>query len=124
MISAVSSVGALVVAAVCLSVAAIGWASQRGGDEEVRPGHLVYRLHCARCHGATGLGDGPQAKDLKVRPTNFQSPAFQTKSDDQVLRSIEFGEVDSPMHAWRDRLTDEEIREVLSYLRHLGSATR
>lgn len=83
-------------------------------------GKLLYELHCARCHGAQGLGDGPKARDLTVAPTNFQDPGFATKSDEQIVRSIEFGEVRSPMHAWRGRLTDQEIRTVAAYVRRLG----
>ena len=106
--------------AVCAAVLyALPAMAGRAIEDEPR-GKLVYSLHCARCHGPTGLGDGPRADELNVRPTNFQDPVFQSRSDEQALRGIEFGEVRSPMHAWRDRLTAEEIREVLVYIRALG----
>lgn len=89
--------------------------------DEVHPGKLAYDLHCARCHGPTGLGDGPQARHLTVPPPNFQSATFQSQSDEQMLSTIEFGEVRSQMHAWRGRLTEQELREVMVYVRRLGS---
>jgi mono/diheme cytochrome c family protein len=87
---------------------------------EVHPGKLAYDLHCARCHGATGLGDGPQARHLTVPPPNFQSATFQSQSDEQMLSTIEFGEVRSQMHASKGRLTDAQMRDVMAYIRQLG----
>jgi mono/diheme cytochrome c family protein len=37
----------------------------------VERGAALYREHCARCHGATGMGDGPQAESLRYRPTDL-----------------------------------------------------
>jgi mono/diheme cytochrome c family protein len=34
-------------------------------------GELLYRIHCASCHGETGRGDGPVTDDLKIRPTDL-----------------------------------------------------
>jgi mono/diheme cytochrome c family protein len=88
--------------------------------DDVHSGKLPYDLHCARCHGPKGLGDGPQARHLKVPPPNFQSATFQSQSDDQILSSIEFGEVRSQMHASKGRLTDAQIRDVMAYIRQIG----
>lgn len=88
--------------------------------QDIHPGKLPYDLHCARCHGAKGLGDGPQAGQLKVAPPNFQSGIFQSKSDDQMLASMKFGEVGSQMHASRGGLTLQQMGEVLDYIRQLG----
>jgi hypothetical protein len=46
---------------------------------------------------------------------------LQSQSDEQMLSSIEFGEARSQMHAWRGRLTEQELREVMVYVRRLGS---
>lgn len=41
------------------------------GDPRVEHGELLYRVHCASCHGATARGDGPVAADLKVTPPDL-----------------------------------------------------
>lgn len=88
--------------------------------DDVHPGKLPYDLHCARCHGPKGLGDGPQARHLNLPPPNFQSAAFQSQPDEQMLSSIEFGEVRTQMHASKGRLTDAQMRDVMAYIRQLG----
>jgi hypothetical protein len=42
------------------------------------------------------------------------------KSDEELLRTIEHGVVFSPMHAWRGRLTDGEMQDVVAYIRLLS----
>jgi len=110
-----TAAGTVVLAFLLAITPQVNWAG------EVHPGKLIYDLHCARCHGPNGLGDGPQASHLKITPPNFQSATFQSRSDEQMLDSIEFGEARTQMHAWRGRLTEEELREVMAYVRRLGS---
>ena len=83
-------------------------------------GKAVYERHCQSCHGPSGRGDGPAAASLKVPPTNFQRFQSFLKSDEELLRTIEHGVVFSPMHAWRGRLTDGEMQDVVAYIRLLS----
>ena len=87
---------------------------------DITRGKGVYQRHCQACHGAGGFGDGPDAKDLKVAPANFHRFSSILKSDEELLRIIEHGVVFSPMHAWRGRLTDGEMQDVVAYIRLLA----
>lgn len=87
-------------------------------------GKAVYERHCLSCHGASGRGDGPAAASLRVAPANFQRFGSFLKSDEELLRTIEHGVVFSPMHSWRGQLTDEEMSDVLSYVRFLSQQAR
>lgn len=43
-------------------------------DEAAPPaerGKLLYRIHCASCHGEGGTGDGPMAELLRVPPPDL-----------------------------------------------------
>ncbi len=105
-----------------LGLVAMVQAQERGGD--VTAGKLVYEQRCQRCHGLSGWGDGPQAGELRVPPRNFRGPMLSMKTDEQLLASIEFGIVLSPMHAFRGALSDQEMRDVLAYVRVLGQRGR
>lgn len=87
-------------------------------------GKAIYERHCLTCHGPRGLGDGPSALLLTITPTNFHRAGSFMKSDESLLRMIEHGGVFSPMHAWRGRLTDGEMQDVLAYIRVLSQEPR
>lgn len=93
-----------------------------GGD--VMAGKTIYERHCARCHGAGGWGDGPFAQEESIPPANFHSPIIQSRSDEQMVTAIEFGLAMSKMHGWRGRLNEQEMRDVVSYIRLLTQRAR
>jgi mono/diheme cytochrome c family protein len=80
----------------------------------------IYLKHCAGCHGVSGDGLGPDIKELIVPPVDFRSVKSRTKTDMELYLSIKQGVLFSPMHGWADRLSDQEIWDVLSYIRRLA----
>jgi mono/diheme cytochrome c family protein len=101
-------------------VTAASWALGQGPQSMPQRGQALYDEHCFRCHGLTGQGDGPEAKNLTVRPANFRSARSRAKTDFELLTIIGYGVAYSPMHAWRSRLTEEEILDVLDYIRTMA----
>lgn len=94
---------------------------------QIRPGHpdrgeAVYKEHWLRCHGRHGDGDGPDAQGLIVRPTDFHAERSRAKTDFELLVAISNGVLFSPMHTWRGRLRDEEMMDVIEYVRALALA--
>jgi mono/diheme cytochrome c family protein len=92
---------------------------------QVRPGHpdrgeAIYKEHCVRCHGRQGDGDGPDAQGLIVQPTDFHTARSRARTDFELLVAISNGVLFSPMHSWRGRLTDEEMMDVIEYVRALA----
>lgn len=86
----------------------------------LKEGKVLYERHCAGCHGIAGDGLGPDIKDLIVPPANFRSPKSRIKTDMELYLAIKHGVLFSPMHGWADRLSDQEIWDILSYLRTLA----
>jgi mono/diheme cytochrome c family protein len=91
---------------------------------DVTRGKAVYERHCVSCHGSGGWGDGPNALVLRIPPANFHRFSSFSKSDEELLRTIEHGVVYSPMHAWRGQLTDGEMQDVVAYIRLLSQKGR
>ena len=83
-------------------------------------GEAVYKAQCVRCHGRMGDGNGPDAERLIVRPTDFHAERSRAKTDFELLVAISNGVLFSPMHSWRGRLTDEEMMDVIQYVRALA----
>ena len=95
-------------------------------------GKATYDLYCASCHGVEGSGDGPVAGALTPKPTNFQDPSYWERlgpgGDIRILKSIKKGggatDHSTNMPAWEPVLTDDQVRDIITYLRRLaGPAT-
>jgi cytochrome c6 len=74
-------------------------------------GHELYTLHCANCHGAAGLSD------MQGVP-NFSQNESLMSPDGALLISIQNGK--NIMPAYRGILSDQDILDVISYLRTLN----
>ena len=88
--------------------------------DNLKNGEKIFQRHCAGCHGVTGDGLGPDIKELIVPPANFRAAKSRTKTDTELYLAIKRGVLFSPMHGWADRLSGQEIRDVLSYIRSLA----
>jgi len=91
-------------------------------ESEVSPqkGEAVFKAHCVRCHGLHGNGDGPDAANQIVRPTNFHRPESRVKSEIDLRGAIIWGLAFSPMHGWWGKLSGTEMRSVTAYIRQLA----
>jgi mono/diheme cytochrome c family protein len=89
-------------------------------------GSAIFETHCTTCHGPTGKGDGPGAKVIRQKMTDFSDPAAMRQVNDRFLFEIiqkggsQFGRSNA-MPAWGMKLTDEQIRAVVAYIRSLAS---
>ena len=77
-------------------------------------GGQLYAIACASCHGAQGEGDVGSA---------LNTQEFQEAYDDQALfDTISKGHSATPMVAWGESLSDEQIQLLVDYVRVLGGA--
>jgi len=88
------------------------------GDASLdRLGRTVYNRHCRSCHGNTGLGDGPMARNLKTFPGDFADEKFQDgHTDGEIYYMAIIGRDEMPN--FESNITDEEERwAVVNYIR-------
>ncbi|HEU5098463.1 MAG TPA: c-type cytochrome [Roseiflexaceae bacterium] len=90
-------------------------------SESIAAGQKLYVGNCVPCHGAGGKGDGPAGVGLNPRPGDFTQHMIPGKhTDGQVFLWIANGYPNSAMPAWSPRLTDEQIWQLVGYLRTFG----
>jgi mono/diheme cytochrome c family protein len=92
------------------------------GLAETPPGHPIqgqtlYQQHCLRCHGAKLDGNGPDAASLRVQPTNLQTYLMLARGAPELEAAIRQGRTLTPMHAWNAALTDEQVYDLVAYIR-------
>lgn len=83
-------------------------------------GGQIFKAHCVVCHGPKGKGDGPAAAALQPRPRDLSDTArMATMTDDSLTKVVTSGRQSMPGYA--KILKPEEIRDVVAFLRCLGS---
>lgn len=87
-------------------------------EHDVVSGREIYSNICIRCHGIDGKGN-EQVK-LVPQPADLTSAAVQRKLDARLFKSVHDGKSNTAMGAWREVLSDDEIWDVLAYVRTLA----
>ncbi len=83
----------------------------------VKAGDMLYRKHCASCHGKTGLGDGVKARMLETHPGDFSGAEFQGQTDGESFYKTKFGRVEMP--SYENKIPDQDIWHMVNYMRSL-----
>lgn len=87
---------------------------------EGSPGEAIFKSKCVLCHGADGTGDTPLGKQLQA--ANFHSKDVQKKTNAELHKVIHDGQTNMPPFA--DQLSDEQIDQVIKYVRTLGKQAK
>lgn len=86
----------------------------------VARGRALFAQNCAVCHGVSGKGNGPLAAGLTPPPADLTQLHFYHHSDETVLQWVSDGIPESAMPGFKEKLTLEERKAVVSFIRQLG----
>jgi mono/diheme cytochrome c family protein len=78
----------------------------------------VYKTKCSMCHAPDGSGNVPMGKQLKV--VDLGSADVQKQTDAQLADSIANGKNGGKMPAYKGKLTDDQIKGLVDYIRGLA----
>ena len=97
-----------------------GWA------QSVAEGQKLYMAYCSSCHGDKGRGDGAAGKALPVKPADHtDGKVMNSLSDEFLVTIISKGGAavgkSSFMPAWGGVLKDNQLQDLLAYLRSIAS---
>jgi cytochrome c6 len=77
----------------------------------------LFKAKCSACHAPDGSGSGTMGKNLKT--PDLRSDEAQKKTDAQLIDSITNG-VGKKMPAFKGKLTDAQIKDLVAYIRGLA----
>ncbi len=86
-----------------------------GKEADAVTGREIYSNTCIRCHGIDGTG--VMGLQLVPKPADLTSPGIQGRLDASLFKRIHDGKPDTAMGAWSAALSDDEIWDVLAYVR-------
>ena len=88
------------------------------GVEAAAEGAELFSANCELCHGPQGHGDGVAGQSLEPQPKNLAT-LQATVGDDFLFWRIHEGKPATAMVAWNGILTDEQIWQIVSFIRTL-----
>lgn len=78
----------------------------------------LFKTKCVMCHAADGSGDSVMGKKMGAK--DLRSAEIQKKSDAELNKLITDG-VPPKMPAYKGKLSDAEIKGLVTYIRELKS---
>lgn len=123
------------VACVLLGLAAVSAGAQQvpqgpllsrdSADAAAFRGGLVYANYCVTCHGMNADGNGRAARLYEPRPANLRA---SDKNDAYMTMIVRRGGEklgrSEKMPPWGEELTDEQVRDVVAFVRSINVAKR
>jgi cbb3-type cytochrome c oxidase subunit III len=91
--------------------------SSQMAPAKIKEAKRVFKQRCVKCHGSDGTGNTTYGQI--VGATNLTDPEWQQRvADRQLVNSIKHGRGQMP--AFGEKLTDEQIYSLMSYVRAFG----
>jgi cytochrome c oxidase cbb3-type subunit 2 len=92
----------------------------------VASGGAIYKkAGCPECHGAAGKGDGPSARDLRIKPADLtQRPLKGGATPQDLYRTLMTGLDGTPMPSYKDALEEAEFWALVFFIDSLGGRER
>ncbi|MGC1188730.1 MAG: c-type cytochrome [Candidatus Acidiferrales bacterium] len=91
------------------------------GSLRAQDAPALYKTKCAACHAADGSGSGTMGKQLGAK--DLRSDEVQKQTDAQLTDIITNGMNGGKMPAYKGKLTDDQIKGLVGYLRSLAKKT-
>jgi mono/diheme cytochrome c family protein len=80
----------------------------------------IFEKRCTLCHGADGRSQTKKGRQYKA--PDFTSRKWQrTTTDEEIADAIANGVPKTKMAAFREKLSQDEIRALIPYLRAFGN---
>src|SRR5215208_6196734 len=77
----------------------------------------IYMDNCAACHKENGKGGKVTIEGKTINPDDLTSEKIKKFTDEKIYRYILNGIEDEGMPAFKDKLSEAEIREVVRFVR-------
>lgn len=87
--------------------------------DEAAMGAKVFEANCTICHQASGTGGKVTVEGRTLKVHDLTSDHVKNHDDAAIIKDIMEGAEDDGMPAFKDKLSEGELRAVVAYIRQL-----
>lgn len=87
--------------------------------DELTSGKKVFEANCILCHKADGTGGRVSVEGKNLNVEDLTSAKIRAFTDEKIIGYIMNGVEDEGMPAFKGRLSEGELRDVVKYIRVL-----
>ncbi len=88
-----------------------------GATDELASTGKIYSENCVRCHKEDGTGGKVEIEGTTINAENFTADKMKNMTDVKYIGYIENGVPDEGMPAFKGKLTDDEIKNLVKFIR-------
>ncbi len=85
--------------------------------DELDSGRKIYAADCAKCHKEDGTGGEVEIEGKTLKADDLTVAKRKAFSDEKLIRVIQTGIVDEGMPAFKDKISEGEMRDLVNYIR-------
>jgi len=85
--------------------------------DEMASAKKIYLDNCAKCHKEDGTGGKVVIEGKTLKADNLTSENIKKDDDEEIFGHIKEGIIDEGMPAFKNKLSDEEIKNVVKFIR-------
>jgi mono/diheme cytochrome c family protein len=85
--------------------------------DELASARKIYSEKCIKCHKEDGTGGVTDIEGTKIKAPNFTSDKLKKEPDSEFIEMIEKGAKEDGMPAFKGKISDEEIKNLVKYIR-------
>jgi cytochrome c6 len=86
-------------------------------DDELASARKIFKETCAKCHKEDGTGGEVEILGVTLKAENLTSEKAKKEPDEEFIEHITDGIDGEGMPAFKDKLSPQEIKDVVKYIR-------
>ncbi len=94
-------------------------------EKSIVRGSIVFKTYCVLCHGANGDGKGRLAVGKIPPPANLNKTMLTDEQKENIIRNGGESVGRSPfMPPWGSELSNEQIKDLISYINKISNTKK
>lgn len=92
-------------------------AGNQSGVDELASARKIYTETCIKCHKEDGKGGITDIEGRRIKAPDFTSERHKNDKDSEYVETIENGAKEDGMPAFKGKISDDDIKNLVKYIR-------